>query len=124
MGRPPRLQDHNLARRLDELLVLAGSSRKLALLFGLDPATLSRSMTQRAFAAGTRAKILARIESVTSRLSGELGAGDLQAHRVVPNGEMLQILQKLYTLLPGAIAALEAVASSPLHRGDRQGTEK
>jgi hypothetical protein len=81
-------------------------------------------MTQRAFAAGTRAKILARIESVTSRLSGELGAGDLQAHREVPNGEMLQILQKLYTLLPGAIAALEAVASSPLHRGDRQGTEK
>ena len=113
MGRPPRLKDHDLAGQLDNLLLLAGSSRKLALALGLEPSTLSRSMVDRAFASGTRAKIIARIEDVTSGLIGAQSTANPATRIRETNEQMLQILQKLYTLLPGAIAALEAAARVP-----------
>ncbi|MDR6127109.1 hypothetical protein [Sphingomonas sp. SORGH_AS_0438] len=113
MGRPPRLQDHDLAGQLDNLLLLAGSSRKLALALGLEPSTLSRSMVDRAFASGTRAKIIARIEDVTNGLIGAQSTASPATRLKETDEEMLQILQKLYTLLPGAIAALEAAARVP-----------
>lgn len=110
MGRPARIVDEELARKLERLLVAAGSKRQLAFALDLEPTTLARSLAERAFTPSTKAQIMARIDDAESALEEANNSRKRRMLNQNNKADVLQILQKLYTLLPDAIAALEAAS--------------
>lgn len=113
------MANEQLATELDTLVRQTGSQRKVAIALGLDPTTLARSLSARAFAKSTRLKIADGMAAAKISL-----ARPTRQNETSPSADMLHILQELYKLLPKALAALEGTSgirdSSEVSRDTRQ----
>jgi len=120
MGRPCRQLDTDFAEKLDVMVRRAGSVRRAALALGVAPTTLARSLEEQSFARVTKDRIAARMAAAEAELVAPRVRMKRTSTRI---SEVAQILEKLFRLLPAAIAELEVVEAtleSPPERGSGQ----
>lgn len=108
MGRPARIKDNQLTLELEDLIRLAGSMQKAAEALGLVPSTFYRSYQAGAYDKTTRQLISNRLPAARSAFVAPAALAKTQ--NALP--DLLQIMHKLYTILPGLIAELEVVLST------------
>ncbi len=104
MGRPPRTADEDLTVQVQSLAARVGSLRKVAFSLGIEPSTLSRSVSRRAFSRATKKRILENWGAAIAPLSTSKMPHDDEERRQ----KMLHLMTALNSLLLTAIAELEA----------------
>lgn len=104
MGRPPRTVDEDLTIQIQSLVTRVGSLRKVAISLGIEPSTLSRSVSRRAFSRATKRRIVENWGSAIDPLTNsKMPHGDSASRE-----KMLHLMITLNSALSTAIAELEA----------------